>query len=177
MQKILLVQFTHSVDVPGIHSGHVQEVEEHSEVPSFVFATVGIHCDTLIHEIYPSHMLIVKLHRKWPLDVEHLFFFLALSLGQVRRGLANTGRGHVNHGTIQPVCESDVFHIGDNGARSSSFFEFLFTFQLQLCSLEPVASACASAIDALLFQCLNKWNAAKEIVKKHLVILLLYVIT
>lgn len=33
---------------------------------------------------------------------------------------------------------------------------------------------CTSAIDTLLFQCLNKWNG---IVKKHLVILLLYVIT
>ena len=43
--------------------------------------------------------------------------------------------------------------------------------------MEPVVSACASAIDPLMWQCLKEWNGAKEIVEKHLVILLLYVVT
>lgn len=30
-----------------------------------VFASVGIHFDSLINEIFSSHMLIVQLHRKW----------------------------------------------------------------------------------------------------------------
>ncbi|CAL8343016.1 unnamed protein product [Merluccius merluccius] len=43
--------------------------------------------------------------------------------------------------------------------------------------MEPVASACASAIDPLVFQCLKEGNGVKQIVKKHLVILVLNVLT
>lgn len=60
---------------------------------------------------------------------------------------------------------------------SSLLFELLFTFQVQLCSMESANSAHASAMDVFLFQCLKEWNGPEEIVKKFLVILLLYVIT
>ena len=43
--------------------------------------------------------------------------------------------------------------------------------------MEPIVSACANAIDPLVLQCLKEWNGANEIVKKYLVILLLYVAT
>ncbi|KAK5883052.1 hypothetical protein CesoFtcFv8_019422 [Champsocephalus esox] len=43
--------------------------------------------------------------------------------------------------------------------------------------MEPVSSACTSATDALAFGFLKEWNGSKEVVKKHLVLCLLYVVT
>ena len=42
VQKILLFQPRHSVELPGIHRGHL-------DVPLFVSASVGIHGNTLIN--------------------------------------------------------------------------------------------------------------------------------
>lgn len=88
-----------SLEVPGIDNGNIQEVEEHSDVPLFVLASVGV-CHTLIYEVHSTHVLIVQLYRIWPLDVEHPLFFFAPSLGHIYWGLASAGRGHVDHWTI-----------------------------------------------------------------------------
>lgn len=112
LQKILCFISRHSIEMPGIHSCDIKEVKEHPDVPPFVSASVGIHCDILIHQIYSTHMLIVQLHREGLLDVEDLLLFLAPSLCHIYWGQASAGRGHVNHWTIKPTCDSDVSPIG-----------------------------------------------------------------
>ena len=72
---------------------------------------------------------------------------------------------------LSSQCATELFTDADNRASSSSFcYELLFALQLQLRSMQPVDSACASVIDALLLQCLSEWNGGEEVVKEHVIL-------
>lgn len=95
-EELHLFQSRHQVEAPGIYNGHIQKMKKHSDVPSLVPTSVGIHCHTLVYKIDPTHVLIVKGHREGFLDPDHRFFLLDPSVGNIFRGLASTRRGHVD---------------------------------------------------------------------------------
>lgn len=91
-------------------------MKKHLDVPPLVSTSVRVHCQTLVSKINPTHVLIVKGHREGFLDSDHRFFLLDPSVGNIFRGLASTGRDHVDDCTVEPTRDSDVCIIADNRA-------------------------------------------------------------
>ena len=69
-----LFQTRHQVEAPRIYNGHIQKTKKHSDVPPLVSTSVGVHCQTLVNKLNPTHVLIVKGHRELFLDHHHCFF-------------------------------------------------------------------------------------------------------